>query len=131
MVFLGFIYDYNETYNITYIVGLYFLYVSFSLWSNVYFYQLLIDGKSFNNTIINNRRKIIGITNICIFVLFGISIYKDYGILIHNKISHNSSYNLIIGNILSTSIYLSCIVLSLYCLYIINTSIIMYSVTDG
>ena len=123
------IYKNNLTNNVIFIVGLYILYVLLSLINLISFYKLMIDGKSFNNSSINNYRMVIGILNIIIFVLFFFSVYKDSNSL--SKSASLSIDNLIIGNIAITVMYLICITSSIYLLYINTSSVMTYSITDG
>jgi hypothetical protein len=89
----------------------------------------MLDGKSFNNPVITNYRKVIGILNIVMFGLFFFSVYKDSNLL--NSPPPLSTNKLIIGNIAITVIYLVCMLISIYLLYVNSLSIITYSITDG
>lgn len=126
---MGQMYENNTSNNITLIVGLYILYAFLSLLNLIYFYKIMLDGKSFNDTVITNYRMIIGILNIVIFVLFNFSVYKDSKSLTNTP--PLSADKLIIGNIVITVIYLVCMLLSIYLLYVNSSSIITYSITDG
>jgi hypothetical protein len=123
------IYENNLSNNVNLIAGLYVLYALSSLINLIYFYNLMIDGKSFNNNTINNYRMVIGILNIVIFVLFFFSVYKDNNSLLSS--SSVSINNLTIGNVAITIMYLICMVSSMYLLYENTYSIITYSKTDG
>jgi hypothetical protein len=129
VLIMGQIYEDNMTNNITFIVGLYILYAFLSILNLIFFYKIMLDGKSFNNTVITNYRTVIGILNIVMFGLFFFSVYKD-------RISLSSTHppstdKLIIGNILITVIYLVCMLISIYLLYVNSSSILTYSITDG
>jgi hypothetical protein len=126
---MGQLYENNITNNITFIVGLYILYAFLSLLNLIYCYKIMLDGKSFNNTVITNYRKVIGISNILIFLLFLFSGYKDSKSLTSSP--PLSTDKLIIGNIVITIAYLACILISIYSLYVVTSSIITYSITDG
>jgi len=127
MIILGKIYEKNISNNITFIVGIYVLYAFLSLLNLIYFYNIMINGRSFNNTVIYNYRIIIGILNIVIFVLFLGSVYKD-----RNSLTNSTpSSGLIIGNIFITTIYLVCMLWSIYLLYVTSSSMLIYSITDG
>ena len=126
---MGQLYENNISNNITFIVGLYILYAFLSLLNLIYFYKIMLDGKSFNNTVITNYRIIIGILNIVMFMLFYFSVYKDSKSLTSSP--PLSPDKLIIGNIVITVIYLVCMLSSIYLLYVNSSSIITYSITDG
>lgn len=126
---MGQIYEHNITNNITFIVGLYILYAFLSLLNLIFFYKIMLDGKSFNNTVITNYRTVIGILNIVMFGLFFFSVYKDRISL--SSTPPLSTDKLIIGNIVITVIYLVCMLTSIYLLYVNSSSIITYSITDG
>lgn len=126
---MGQIYENNITNNITFIVGLYILYAFLSLLNLIFFYKIMLDGKSFNNTVITNYRKVIGISNILMFLLFLFSVYKDIKSLDSSPLL--STDKLIIGNIVITIAYLACMLTSIYFLYVISSSILTYSITDG
>ena len=89
----------------------------------------MLDGKSFNNTVITNYRKVIGISNVLMFFLFLLSVYKDSKALTSSP--PLSTDKLTIGNIVITMLYLTCMLTSIYFLYVISSSIITYSITDG
>ena len=89
----------------------------------------MLDGKSFNNTVITNYRKVIGISNVLMFFLFLLSVYKDSKAL--SSSPPLSTDKLTIGNIVITMLYLACMLTSIYFLYVISSSIITYSITDG
>lgn len=127
MVILGKIYEKNISNNITFIVGIYILYALLSLLNLMYFYNIMINGKSFNNSLMTNYRTIIGILNIVIFVLFAGSVYKDTSYLTTTP----PPSGLTIGNIVITSIYLACMLWSIYLLYLTSSSMLTYSITDG
>lgn len=127
MIILGKIYEKNISNNITFIVGIYILYALLSLLNLIYFYNIMINGKSFNNSLMTNYRTIIGILNIVIFVLFAGSVYKDTSYLTATPPPNG----LTIGNIVITSIYLACMLWSIYLLYLTSSSMLTYSITDG
>jgi hypothetical protein len=129
VLLMGQMYENNITNNITLIVGLYILYAFLSLLNLIFFYKIMLDGKSFNNPVITNYRKVIGILNIVMFGLFFFSVYKDSNLL--NSPPPLSTNKLIIGNIAITVIYLVCMLISIYLLYVNSSSIITYSITDG
>jgi hypothetical protein len=122
-------YENNASNNVVLIVGLYVLYAVLSLINLMYFYKIMLDGKSFNNNVINNYRMVIGILNIVIFVLFFFSVYKDSKSLTTSPPLYVD--NLIIGNIAITVMYLVCITASIYLLYVNSSSVVTYSITDG
>ena len=74
-----------------------------------------------------NYRTIIGILNIVIFVLFAGSVYKDS---VYLTISPPPN-GLTIGNIIITTIYLICMLWSIYLLYVTSSCMLTYSITDG
>lgn len=127
MIILGKIYEKNISNNITFIVGIYILYAFLSLLNLIYFYNIMINGKSFNNLEMYNYRTIIGILNIAIFVLFAGSVYKDTSYLQTTPPPNG----LTIGNIIITTIYLVCMLWSIYLLYLTSSSMLIYSITDG
>jgi hypothetical protein len=127
MIILGKIYEKNISNNITFIVGIYILYAFLSLLNLIYFYNIMVSGKSFNNSVMTNYRTIIGILNIVIFVLFAGSVYKDS---VYLTISPPPN-GLTIGNIIITTIYLICMLWSIYLLYVTSSCMLTYSITDG
>jgi hypothetical protein len=126
---MGQMYENNITYNITLIVGLYILYAFMSLINLIHFYKIMLDGKSFNNTVIKSYRMVIGIINIVIFVLFGFTLFMDIRLLGNPQNINNEKLR--IGNVVITIIYLVCMILSIYLLYSTTSKIITYSITDG
>jgi hypothetical protein len=129
VIIMGQMYENNITYNITLIVGLYILYAFMSLINLIHFYKIMLDGKSFNNTVIKSYRMTIGIINIVIFVLFGFTLFMDIRLLGNPQNINNEKLK--IGNVVITIIYLVCMILSIYLLYSTTSKIITYSITDG
>ena len=129
IVSMGQMYEKNISHNISLIVGIYVLYAFLSLILLIHFYKIMLDGKSFNNAVIKNYRMAIGILNIAIFCLFGFTVYMDLRLL--GSPERVNAKNLKIGNVVITMIYLTCMIFSIYSLYVINSSISTYSITDG
>ena len=129
IISMGQIYEKNISRNISLIVGLYVLYAFLSLIILIHFYKIMMDGKSFNNKVIKNYRMAIGILNIAIFSLFGTTVFMDLRLL--RSPERINVGNLKIGNVTITLVYLTCMIFSIYSLYVITSSISTYSITDG
>jgi len=87
----------------------------------------MVDGKSFNNITIRNWRIVMSIMNILIMGLFGYCIYTDKSGLINDSVKATTKNNVVWASLL----FVVFITASIILWYLINSSIIKYSITDG
>ena len=127
MSMLAVIYGANQTYNIDLIFFIYIIYSILSFSTIVYLYKIMVDGKSFNNTTIRNWRMVIGIMNILIMGLFGYCIYNDKSGLVNDSVKSTTKNNVVGASFL----FIIFITTSIILWYLINSSIVKYSITDG
>lgn len=127
MSMLAIIYGANQTYNIDLIFFIYLIYSILSFSTIVYLYKIMVDGKSFNNITIRNWRIVMSIMNILIMGLFGYCIYTDKSGLINDSVKATTKNNVVWASLL----FVVFITASIILWYLINSSIIKYSITDG
>lgn len=124
---LAIIYRSNQTYNIDLIFFIYTIYGIISFSAIIYLYNMMVEGKSYNNSTIRNWRMVMSIMNILIMGLFGYSIYTDKGELVNETVKDTTKNKVVWTSLL----FVIFITTSIILWYLVNSSVIHYSITDG
>jgi hypothetical protein len=124
---LAILYGSNQTYNIDLIFFIYTIYGIISFFTIIYLYNMMVDGKSYNNTTIRNWRMVTSIMNILIMGLFGYCIYIDKSGLLNDTVKDTTKNHVVWASML----FVVFITTSIILWYLVNSSVIRYSITDG